>query len=126
MLRPYRVLLGLVCGVGIEVACADRGKVRDEPERAELCAAHCSQIFGPCNPASPSMIPEGPQTEQECNDNCVADVAWVDGCRFKYAEKMICSTELSCEEFEVHQLDVLEDPCLTEENDWSSCFGGGG
>jgi hypothetical protein len=104
--------------------CADREDLKEEPDRVALCAAHCAQLFGSCNPADPANSPNGPQTEDECNSNCVADLAWEGACRFKYGEKMTCSTELSCGEFKVHQTNVFDDPCLEQENDWASCAGG--
>lgn len=114
------VVLGLVLGA----ACSDREKVEEEPDRVKLCSGHCSQIFGPCNPDPPSNFPDGPQTEDECNDNCVDDLAWEGKCRFKYADSMTCTAELSCEEFMVHQSDALANPCLEVEGEWSSCVGG--
>jgi hypothetical protein len=116
--------VGLVFGLAIAGACSDRDKLEEEPDRVKLCGAHCAQIFGPCNPAMPSTNPDRPKTEEECNSNCVADVAWEGACRFKYGEKMTCSTDLSCEEFKVHQTDVFDDPCFDAESEWASCFGG--
>lgn len=101
--------------------CADREALREEPDRVALCSQHCAQLFGPCNPGDPTIAPGSPQTEDECNSNCVVDVAWEDDCRFAYEDKMTCSTELSCEEFQIHETNVLEDPCLETENAWSSC-----
>ena len=109
----------------LATGCSDREELLEEPDRVALCAEHCAQVFGSCNPADPANSPGGPQTEDECNSNCVDDLAWEGVCRFKYGEKMTCSTELSCEEFKVHQVDVINDPCFKPEGDWSSCVGGG-
>jgi len=125
MRRITGTIVGLVFGSTAAWACSDREMPPDEPDREALCAKHCAQIFGPCNPAPPSINPDRPQTEDECDSNCVADVAWEGECRFKYGEKMSCSTELSCDEFEVHRTNRLDDPCLEPENEWASCFGGG-
>lgn len=126
MRRIAEMLSGLLFGCTAAWACSDRDVPPDEPDRKGLCAEHCAQIFGPCNPDLASLLAAGgPQTEGECNSNCVADAAWDGACRFKYGEKMTCSTELSCDEFELHQTSVFDDPCLDAENEWASCFGGG-
>lgn len=118
-----RVNGGLVAGCMAAWGCADREVPPDEPDRHGLCASHCAQIFGPCNPDLASLLAAGgPQTEGECNSNCVDDVAWEGDCRFLYGEKMTCSTELSCDEFYVHQTSVFDDPCFDAEVDWASCF----
>lgn len=104
----------------LSVSCSDRLR-EEEPDREALCIAHCAQTFSECNPSPPSQT-DGPTSEEECQENCLSDVAWTGECRFKHGEKMECSTSLSCEEFALHQTDVLKDPCLETENEWASCI----
>jgi len=126
MQRTRGAIAAVLLGCTTTWACSDREVPPDEPDREALCAKHCAQIFGPCNPALSSQLAAGgPQTEDECNSNCVADAAWEGSCRFKHEDKVACSTDLSCEEFKLHQTSVFDDPCLDTENDWASCFGGG-
>lgn len=119
MSRICKLFIGVLVGMALEVACSDR-KTTEEPDREALCKTACAQFFSPCNPWPPS---DPPETEEQCNAGCVADVAWDGPCRFKYADKMTCTNELSCEEFMVHQNGVAsDDPCLATENAWASCL----
>ena len=120
MSRISNLFIGVLVGAAVQVACSDR-KTTEEPDREALCAKACAQLFGPCNP-SPPQGSGGDVTEEYCNTECVADKAWDGPCRFKYAEKVTCSNELSCDDFMVQQTDVANDPCLEAENAWASCL----
>lgn len=115
-----RVSHFFLLGVALGLACSNRDEAPDEPDRVALCATHCSQIFGPCNPDPPANW-EGPSSEEECNSGCVDDPAWSGECRFKYAEQMTCTTDLGCDEFRMHQSDSVNSPCSAAVGAWSSC-----
>lgn len=117
MSRISRLFIGVLVGAAVQVACSDR-ETKDEPDRTALCKTSCAQYFSSCNPWPISAS----ETEEQCNTECVADKAWEGACRFKYAEKVTCTNDLSCEEFKVHQTDVANDPCMETENAWASCL----
>ena len=104
------------------LGCADRNAPPAEPDRVGLCARHCAQLFGPCNPDPPQDHPDGPQTEDECNSTCVSDTLWEHKCRFKYGDQLTCTNELDCDEFEEHQKNNLESPCFAAASALASCI----
>jgi hypothetical protein len=119
--RLTKATVGLVFGLAIAGACSDRKTLEEEPDREALCSESCKQFLGPCNPWPPQPS-DGALTQEQCMTECVADQAWDGACRFKYADKVECSNDLSCEEFGVHQTNAVNDPCLEAENAWSSCL----